>query len=497
MSGDEPYEVLYRRFRPARFEDVIGQEHVTSPLRHAVLENKVAHAYLFCGQRGCGKTTTARILAAAVNCESLSESGEPCGKCVYCDGVISGVGGLSVHELDAASNRSIDAVRNIIEQAQVSTAARFKIFVIDEVHRLTPDAASALLKTLEEPPPNVIFILATTDPDKLLSTIRSRTTIFRFRTLEPETMEGLVRDVAERAGITLDDEAVESVIAEGRGSPRDTLSVLERAASGAHVSTSTLTSTLSAALAEGSVGSVIGAVATAINEGSDIPSLAGELLGHWRNCLLSLQAPELLRLPPNSLKVVERDAGRLRTPKLIRLITAVADAAGRMHISGDPRLLLETTLIQQLLPETQSGIDGLHERLDRIEQILDQIVKSGVPVQTPRSEIRSEPLPEVAPERVPEASESERAVDDEPAPEESSAGLSKPTNDRFRPPTEILELIREHASRRLQLRLVDAETGWEGEMLFVETEQDLTDKQLDELRALVKDEGLELKHYIK
>ena len=223
-----PYQALYRRYRPQRFADVLGQEHVTRALRHAVRDGKVAHAYLFSGPRGTGKTSTARILAMALNCEHPVD-GEPDGTCPSCVAIRQG-SSLDVQELDSATNRGIDEMRDLLGRVALGTPGRWKVYIIDEVHQMTSAAASALLKTLEEPPGHVIFVLATTDPQKVLPTIRSRTQHFEFRLLGADVLATLLRDVNDRAALGVAPEAIDLVVRRGHGSARDALSALDQVA---------------------------------------------------------------------------------------------------------------------------------------------------------------------------------------------------------------------------------------------------------------------------
>ena len=222
------YQSLYRRYRSRRFGEVKGQDQVTRALRNAVREDRVGHAYLFSGPRGTGKTSTARILAKALNCEALHD-GEPCGECASCLAIDRG-NSYDLQELDAASNNGVEAVRELISRVALGSPGRTKVYILDEVHMLSVAASNALLKTLEEPPPHVVFVLATTDPHKVLSTIRSRTQHFAFNLIPADIMEEHVRWVIHDAGLQVSEEAIAHVIRAGGGSARDTLSALDQVA---------------------------------------------------------------------------------------------------------------------------------------------------------------------------------------------------------------------------------------------------------------------------
>src|SRR6202453_3168636 len=216
---------LYRRFRPGRFAELRGQDHVVRALQGAVKNDRVSHAYLFSGPRGTGKTTTARILAKALNCENPVD-GDACGVCESCLAIAKGTS-LDVIELDAASNNGVDDIRDIIAGAWHGTPGRWKVYIFDEVHQLSKAASAALLKTLEEPPPHVVFVLATTDPHKVLPTIRSRTQHLEFRLLGAETLGTLLHDVKGAAGLSADDATIQAAGRLGRGAARDELSALD------------------------------------------------------------------------------------------------------------------------------------------------------------------------------------------------------------------------------------------------------------------------------
>jgi len=232
------YQSLYRRYRPQRFSELRGQDHVSRTLRNAVRENRVAHAYLFSGPRGTGKTSSARILAKALNCAAPTD-GEPCGVCESCVEVAAGTS-LDVHELDAASNNGVEAMRDLVARASLGTPGRWKVYIVDEVHMLSAAASNALLKTLEEPPGHVVFVLATTDPQKVLPTIRSRTQHFEFRLLPADVLAEHLRWVAADAGLEVAPEAIDLVARRGNGSVRDALSALDQVAAAGGVDDQTV-----------------------------------------------------------------------------------------------------------------------------------------------------------------------------------------------------------------------------------------------------------------
>jgi DNA polymerase III subunit gamma/tau len=283
-TDSQPYQALYRRYRPRRFADVRGQEPVSRALLNAVREDRVAHAYLFSGPRGTGKTSTARILAMALNCEA-PVGGEPDGTCASCTAIRAG-SSMDVFELDAASNRKLDEMRDLLSRVALGTPGRWKVYIIDEVHQLTSDAASALLKTLEEPPSHVVFVLATTDPQKVLPTIQSRTQHFEFRLLDGDLLTDLLSSINQDADLGLSPEAVELAVRRGRGSARDAESALEQlaAAGGGEDDGSPLVELVDA-LAERDVSRTLEAVASAIAAGR-APQVGERPGGAPAQCLL-------------------------------------------------------------------------------------------------------------------------------------------------------------------------------------------------------------------
>ena len=361
------YQALYRRFRPQRFSDVLGQEHVTRALKGAVRDGKVAHAYLFSGPRGTGKTSTARILAMALNCEHPAD-GEPDGTCPSCVAIRQG-SSLDVQELDSATNRGIDEMKDLLTRVSLGTPGRWKVYIIDEVHQLTPQAASALLKTLEEPPGHVIFVLATTDPQKVMPTIRSRTQHFEFRLLGSEMLGTLLRDINSKASLGLPTEAIDLVVKRGHGSARDALSALDQvAAAGGVDDEAAVVSDLVTAIADRDPGRVLVEVAEAASAGRDPRRIATEVLEYLRNGFLATQARSLVMLPDDVAAEAEAEARRLGTAGLVRAMEVLGQALIDMRDAPDPRVTLEVALVRITSAEADDSRPALLERLERLER---------------------------------------------------------------------------------------------------------------------------------
>ena len=408
MPAEQQYRSLYRRFRPQRFDEVRGQDHVSRALRNAVAASKVTHAYLFSGPRGTGKTSTARILAKALNCTDLND-GEPCGACPSCVAVQQGAS-LDVHELDAASNNGVEAMRDLVARASLGTPGRWKVYIVDEVHMLSTAASNALLKTLEEPPGHVVFVLATTDPQKVLPTIRSRTQHYEFRLLPGEVLASLLADVNRAAGLGVADQAIDLVVRRGRGSARDALSALDQvAAAGGADEEPASAEELVEALCERDAGRALVAIAEGCAAGQDARRLAGDLLDHLRSAFLAMMAPELVGLPDAARERAEARGHRLGAPGLVRAMEAVGQAQVDMREALDPRVCLETAVVRVARPDADVAPAALLERIERLEQRLSgqatqparAAARQAVRAQTPVSSAPVSPPP--LPDRVPPA----------------------------------------------------------------------------------------------
>ncbi len=369
------YQSLYRRYRPRRFDEVRGQEHVVGALRNAVDNNSVTHAYLFSGPRGTGKTSTARILAKALNCENL-QKGEPCCDCTPCQDMEAGRS-FDLFELDAASNNGVDAIRDLIERTAVGSPGRTKVYILDEVHMLSPAASNALLKTLEEPPGHVRFVLATTDPQKVLPTIRSRTQHFEFQLLSADELERYVRWVIADADLDVDDEGVAWAVRQGRGSARDTLSALDQVvAAGGVVERTEPIEKLFEALVVKDSGVAILAVAEALAQGHDPRVLAKVFLDALRDTFLLSLGAEVPHMMAEDADRMGNWARQIGTPLLTRAMESIGSATVDMRQAADPRVPLEVALVRL----TTSGAGSIAELSDRVEK-LERALATGATVQ--------------------------------------------------------------------------------------------------------------------
>ena len=367
---------LYRRYRPRRFSEVKGQDHVVRALRNAVVHEREGQAYLFSGPRGTGKTTSARILAKVLNCEQPTD-GEPCCSCPSCLAVEAG-SSYDVHELDAASNNGVEAMRDLIEKSMLGSPGRHKVYILDEVHMLSKAAEAALLKTLEEPPPHVVFVLATTDPQKVSETIRSRTQHLQFHLLPMDELEAHVRWVIEDAGLEVADSAIDAVLRRGGGSARDTLSALEVvAASGGLAPEDAPLDEFVESLIETDPGRALAAVAASIHQGRDARALTEALIVHLRDCFLALMAPELLQLPDHRRQQVGDLAQRLGAATTVRSIERLGSMVVEMRHAPDPRVLLEVAMVQLTNPQADASNAALVARIEQLEQAVARLVAGG------------------------------------------------------------------------------------------------------------------------
>ena len=357
---------LYRRYRPRRFDELKGQDHVVRALRNAVINNREGQAYLFSGPRGTGKTSTARILAKVLNCEKLKD-GEPCTKCNSCLSIDAG-SSYDVLELDAASNNGVDNMRDLIERAALGNPGRHRVFILDEVHMLSKPAEAALLKTLEEPPDHVVFVLATTDPQKVSETIRSRTQHLQFHLLPLQELKEHIRWVVGDAKLVVSEEAIDRVVQLGAGSVRDTLSALELVvASGGDVEEQISLDEFIEAFIDHDPGRALAAVSAAMQLGADPRALTEDVVRYLRDAFLSLMAPELVQLPKERAEVVGDQARRMGAASVVRAIEILGDVLIEIRHAPDARLLVEVALVKLTRQNSNTDVAALMSRIERLE----------------------------------------------------------------------------------------------------------------------------------
>lgn len=436
----EPTLALYRRYRPETFAEVIGQDHVTEPLRQALANNRVNHAYLFSGPRGCGKTTSARILARALNCEKAPVA-EPCGECQSCrDLARGGPGSIDVIEIDAASHGGVDDARDLRERAFFApVASRYKVYIIDEAHMVSTQGFNALLKLVEEPPEHLRFIFATTEPEKVIATIRSRTHHYPFRLIPPRVLSDYLAELCEREGVTIDPAALPLVVRAGAGSARDSLSVLDQLLGGAgpagvtyEVATSllgytpdTLIDEVIDAFAASDGATVFGVLDKVIETGQDPRRFTEDLLRRLRDLVIVAAVPDapasgLVDVPEDQAERLVAQSARFGKAELVRAADVLAAGLTEMRGATTPRLLLELICARVLLPAADLDANGLAARMDRLERRMSMGGATPAPAAPPAE--RPQPVVQRAPDPEPEP-EPDTAIE---APDPTSDPIPEP-----------------------------------------------------------------------
>lgn len=377
------YTALYREWRPKTFKDLVGQEHITTTLKNQIENDRIAHAYLFCGTRGTGKTSTAKIMAKALNCLN-SKNGEPCNECEMCKKINSGLA-IDVTELDAASNNGIDKIRELIDDTKYPPQeSKYKVYILDEVHMLSIGAVNAFLKTLEEPPANVIFILATTDPQKLPITILSRCQRFDFRRINNKVIMNRLRQIVEAKGILADDKSLDLISRTSDGAMRDALSILDQAIAmdDGKIAYKDIVSMLglvanenlfklTSSIIERDVEEGMNVIEDVVVSGKDVYLFIKDLIHHFRNLLMSKvtnNPEEVLDMSIENIQLVKEQASRIRTEEIMRDVRILQEAENNAKMSRESRLYLELAVIKMCKIEYDTSNEVILSRINKLEE---------------------------------------------------------------------------------------------------------------------------------
>ena len=430
------YQALYRKWRPKTFDDVYGQPHVTRTLQNQLESGRISHAYLFTGSRGTGKTTCAKILSKAVNCLS-PVNGNPCNECEICKGIDNG-SILDVIEIDAASNNGVDNIRDLREEANFTPAnAKYRVYIIDEVHMLSIGAFNALLKTLEEPPSHVIFILATTEIHKLPSTILSRCQRFDFKRISPEDITARLMYVAEKENATLTENAASLIARIADGGMRDALSLLDRCLSmgtnideasvsdAAGIAGSAYLFSFSEYVADGNITNALKLISKLHNDSCDIESLCTELTLHFRNIMVSKTVSDcngLIVCSKDEMQKLKERAQSLKLSKILSCIDILEQTSKNIKNAANKKIQLEAAFIKMCSPESSASVsvsDGIEDRLAEIEKRLE-IIESA-----PRAPLQGAKVQPSEPAPVQKPSKSEASPAPEEAPDEPKTSTAE------------------------------------------------------------------------
>lgn len=416
------YTALYRKFRPQNFEDVKGQEHIVTTLRNQMKADRIGHAYLFCGTRGTGKTTVAKIFAKAVNCENPVD-GSPCGNCPTCRSIAEGTS-MNVIEIDAASNNGVDNIRQIREEVTYRpTEGKYKVYIIDEVHMLSAGAFNALLKTLEEPPAYVIFILATTEAHKIPITILSRCQRYDFHRISIDTITERLAELMQAENVDVQERALRYVAKAGDGSMRDALSLLDQCIAFHLGETLTYENVLevlgavdteifSRLLRQVLDRDVVGAIRTVdalVDEGRELGQMVNDFTWYMRNLLLIQSADdmeEVLDMSADNLAALKEEAGMVDPEVLVRYIRIFSELSNQIRFTAQKRILLEIAIIKLCKPQTESDYSSLLERMEDLEHKIESgavaisaPAGTAAPASTP-DPIEKPQLPKAIPEDI-------------------------------------------------------------------------------------------------
>lgn len=504
------YLAFYRMFRPSTFDEVVRQEHIVRILKNQIASDKVGHAYLFCGPRGTGKTTLAKIFARAINCETPVNA-SPCGKCATCRALADGAN-LDVSEIDAASNNGVDEMRDLREKVQYPpVAGRYKVYIIDEVHMLTQSAFNAVLKTLEEPPRHAVFILATTEPQKIPATILSRCMRFDFKLIPQSDLEELIKSVFRRTGKEYEDAAVAAIARAGAGSARDSLSIADMCASYSQgmLTYDDVNAVLGSAewakvahicgciLNEDANGAMT-AVEEILSTGKGVGVLIKDILTFLNDCAIvkvCKTAKEIVNLPDETYNNIEKIADNSDGHKILRVTEIFARAENDMRYSVNGRITLETAVLKASMPQCDYNIDALIGKINALERAISggQLVKQ--PVSEPvLAQVKSEPAARKLVEELPQNKPVERETVRKPALKEDTAvqpqifddmpvkqrGGNIAANEKDKIFAKFIKSLRTTRKNAVLFTLcMDLDHGFEGEKLILFTESEAVLKSLN------------------
>lgn len=436
-----PYQALYRKFRPTDFEDVKGQDHIVRTLRNEIMHDRIGHAYLFTGTRGTGKTTVAKIFAKAVNCEHPVD-GSPCGKCDMCKSIAAGTS-MNVIEIDAASNNGVSNIRDIIEEVTYPpTEGKYKVYIIDEVHMLSIGAFNALLKTLEEPPSYVIFILATTEVNKIPVTILSRCQRFDFHRISVDTIAARLSELMEKEQVDVEDRAIRYIARAADGSMRDALSLLDQCIAfylGQKLTYDDVLKVLGAVDTEvfsrllrdiinSDIPGAISIIEEVVTEGRELGQFVGDFTWYLRNLLLIKSSDgmeDVLDISTDNLKLLKEEAKMVSDNVLMRYIRILSDLSNQLRYAAQKRVLIEIAIIRLCKPQMDADYSAVTQRLDTIEDELANETFTSAPAQTAANAapdggtsqetkpaaVKKHELPAAVPEEVKQAAKQWRSIE--------------------------------------------------------------------------------------
>lgn len=406
------YQAIYRKFRPKTFDEVLGQEHITTILKNQLKNNNIAHAYLFSGTRGTGKTSTAKIFARAVNCTDNID-GNPCNNCEVCNGILE-ENIMDVVEMDAASNNSVDDIRELREKVKYLPAkGRYKVYIIDEVHMLSKGAFNALLKTLEEPPKHLLFILATTEPQRLPATILSRCQRFDFKRLTVDTLKTNMQNICEEIGVNIEDKAMSLIARNADGAMRDALSILDQCIS--FVNTSEGANTITYDYVTSVLGTVnndtlfqmsdyiisknldegLKLIDYIMRQGRDIKQFVKELIIHFRNIMIIKTTEDVYDIIDGTeemINMLKEQSQTIQLSEVIRILNILSDIENKTKWASHPRIYLETGLVKIITPQNDYTIEALAQRISTLEKMIGENDFSKQNISKPKEDKKPDPI---------------------------------------------------------------------------------------------------------